>query len=143
MKLFSTILFSFVLFTSTLIWGQANGDYRSVASGNWDAVATWETYDFSTTSWVAASLKPGSTNNVWIQATHLVTLTTNEACNDIHLASAAAPNYGRVATVTFTLEVNGKIRTYTGAIPGTNVSSPVNPPFTKSVIPSIQNAIFT
>jgi hypothetical protein len=128
-KLFLLVLV-FGLFISSIMIAQVSGDYRSAASGNWDALATWQTYDGAV--WNAATVKPGSTSNVYIQATHLVTLTMNEACNDIHLASAASPNYGRVATVTFTLEVNGKIRTYTGTIPGTNVSSPVNPPFTKS-----------
>ena len=110
--------------------GQVSGDYKSITSGNWDATATWNT--FNGTSWVAAVVKPGSTNNVYIEPATLVTLTENEACNDLHLASAASPNFGRVATVSFTLGVNGKIRLYTGAIPGTNVSSPVNPPFTKT-----------
>ena len=110
--------------------GQVSGDYKSIASGNWDALTTWNTFNGS--SWVAAVVKPSSTNNVYIEPGTLVTLTGNEACNDIHLASAASPNYGRVVTVTYTLEINGKIRLYTGAIPGANVSSPVNPPFTKT-----------
>jgi hypothetical protein len=135
MKLLTTLLFLLVLFTSTLTWGQANGDYRSVVSGNWDAIATWETYDLPTTSWLAATVKPGSTSNVYIQPFHLVTLTMNEACNDIHLASGtSAQGYGRVATVTFILDVNGKMRyyVYNTPIPGTSTGTMVNPPFTKS-----------
>ena len=109
---------------------QVSGDYKSIANGNWDAIATWQVYNGSV--WNAATEKPGSASNVYIQAANLVTLTTNEACKDIHFASATSPNYGRVATVTYTLEVNGKIRTYSGILPGANVSSPVNPPFTKT-----------
>jgi hypothetical protein len=47
--------------------GQTHGDYRSAVSGNWGTVGTWTTYDTLTTSWVAASVVPASTNNVTIK----------------------------------------------------------------------------
>ncbi|MEI7983311.1 MAG: hypothetical protein WCI71_16800, partial [Bacteroidota bacterium] len=65
----------------------------------------------------------------------MVTLTMNEACNDIHLAvGTTAQGYGRVATVTYTLEINGKMRgyVYNTVIPGTSTGTITNPPFTKS-----------
>ena len=39
---------------------QTAGDYRSATNGNWNAVATWETYDGA--NWVAASVTPTSAN---------------------------------------------------------------------------------
>ncbi len=51
----------------------AAGDYRSAATGNWNATATWQTWNGS--SWVAASTTPagGAGTNITIQSTHTVT----------------------------------------------------------------------
>src|SRR5437764_1147382 len=38
----------------------SSGDYRSVTSGNWNSVSTWETYNGS--AWIAASSTPTSAN---------------------------------------------------------------------------------
>ena len=53
---------------------QSNGDYRSVASGNFSVPATWERYDSVTATWITPSAKPGSGNNVLVRAGHVVTL---------------------------------------------------------------------
>jgi hypothetical protein len=61
-------------------------------------------------------------NSVYIQSGHTVTLTQNEAVNDLHLNNAAGT---RLALATFTLSVNGKLRAYTGVvgtIPGTSAT---------------------
>ena len=127
MKLFSKILLLLVFFTSFVTWAQAPGDYRSAATGNWDAVATWQTYDGS--NWVAAAVKPGSSNSVYIQYAHIVTLTGNEACNDLHCSVADGVGgllAGIVKLQSYTLELNGKLRCYIGAagtIPGANGST--------------------
>jgi hypothetical protein len=51
----------------------ASGDFRSAATGNWNAIATWQTWNGS--SWVAASTTPagGAGTNITIQSTHTVT----------------------------------------------------------------------
>lgn len=62
-----------ILFCTTFASGQTIGDYRTVNSGNWEALATWEYYDGNT--WVIPSGKapqgyPGEfegTHNVHIQ----------------------------------------------------------------------------
>ena len=41
---------------------QTAGDYRSAATGNWNAIATWER--FNGTTWVAAATAPASTDGV-------------------------------------------------------------------------------
>ena len=57
-------------------WAQTAGDYRSVASGNWNAIATWETYNG--TAWVAAGATPTSANGViTIRSPHFVTNSAN------------------------------------------------------------------
>jgi hypothetical protein len=112
------------LFTSFPIFAQVTGDYRTgQASVTWSTAAHWEI--FNGTIWETASSKPGATNSVYIQNGHTATLTGNEACNDLHINKDNSHN--RLALGTNTLEINGKIRAYTGSIgtiPGTSSTSP-------------------
>lgn len=48
-----SLLFSAAMLCSFLSFAQASGDYRSVASGPWNALSTWERYNGTT--WVAPS----------------------------------------------------------------------------------------
>lgn len=50
------------LLNTTSIFAQSNGDYRSVASGNWTVPATWEKYNGS--GWDPASTSPTSADGV-------------------------------------------------------------------------------
>lgn len=112
---------------------QVTGDFRSTSTGTWSTSTTWQRYNGAT--WDASgagSNNPGqtptSTNAVWIQTAHVVTLTANASCNDLHIASSttstpSATTLGRVALATFTLNVSGKLRNYFAAlntIPGTS-----------------------
>jgi hypothetical protein len=51
----------------------ASGDFRSATNGNWNAIATWQTWNGS--AWVAASSTPagGAGTNITIQSIHTVT----------------------------------------------------------------------
>jgi hypothetical protein len=49
------------------------GDYGSVATGLWSAVATWKQWDGSSFA-VAPTVVPTSANNVWINAGHTITI---------------------------------------------------------------------
>jgi hypothetical protein len=66
------VLFSFVSFS------QVVGDYQSVATGNWNSLATWETWDGD--SWEPATSYPGQSSNtqtVTIQTGTVVSLNVN------------------------------------------------------------------
>ena len=144
-----SILISFLtlfLGLSQQISAQVSGDFRSTTSGNWGTSTTWQRYNGST--WDnsgSGSNNPGqtptSTSSVFIQTAHVVTLTADEACNDLHIASStnatpSASTLGRVALATFTLSVNGKMRNYYATlnnIPGTSQANGYNIyPFTGS-----------
>jgi len=57
-------------------FAQAAGDYRSAATGNWNANATWQRFDG--TSWVAASATPTSTDGaITIRTGNTVTISAN------------------------------------------------------------------
>ena len=69
--MFLILLFGFI----SLTFGQVLNDYRSIATGNWTTLTTWQR--FNGTSWVAATNYPGQvagTNNVFIRSGHTVTL---------------------------------------------------------------------
>ncbi len=66
-----TVLMVFLF--STASNAQTAGDYRSIASGNWGTLATWERYDGI--SWVAAPSAPTSADGViTIRSPHTVTI---------------------------------------------------------------------
>ena len=68
--------------------GQTSGDYRSIASGNWNNAAIWETYDG--TNWVAAATSPSSSNEVIvIQTGHYVTINSGVSADQLVVASGA------------------------------------------------------
>jgi putative NADPH-quinone reductase len=107
------------------MFAQVNGDFRSAGTGNWNAAASWQRYNGS--AWEASGVgannpgqTPGATNSVWVQVGHIISLTQNEACLNLHLNNTAA---ARLSIGTFTLALNGKLRAYSGVvntIPGTN-----------------------
>ncbi|MEX2116671.1 MAG: T9SS type A sorting domain-containing protein [Bacteroidota bacterium] len=55
----------FLVFSATAAFGQATGDYRSVADGNWSSAATWEVWSGS--AWLAAGNPPNGSEVITIQ----------------------------------------------------------------------------
>lgn len=81
---------SIVTCTSTLTaLAQNAGDYRTAASGNWNGVGTWETFDGS--GWVAASVTPTAANAgvITIQSPHCVTNSASVSADQIVVAPGA------------------------------------------------------
>ena len=99
-----------VVAMSSVAWGQTatDGDYRSRATAAWSGASTWQVR--SAGSWANTATAPTSSNNVYIQSGHTVTVdVTTASCNDLH-----AHTSGVMAIGANTLQVNGKIRAYTG-----------------------------
>lgn len=67
-----TIFFCMALYALTS-GAQTSGDYRSIASGNWNVNTTWQRYNGS--AWVAAAAFPTSTDGaITIRDGHVVTI---------------------------------------------------------------------
>ncbi|MBN8568420.1 MAG: T9SS type A sorting domain-containing protein [Ignavibacteria bacterium] len=121
-----TLLIFIVLFvlTASNLWAQTVGDYRTgQTSVTWSTAAHWLTYNGST--WNTATVKPDSTNNVYIQRGQTVTLTGNESCKTLHLNKDNSTT--ALALGTNTLFLYGQIRAYSGSvgtIPGSSSTSP-------------------
>ncbi|MCH7415482.1 T9SS type A sorting domain-containing protein [Belliella sp. R4-6] len=112
-RIYRIILFiPFYLFFTDLSFSQIPltvGDYRTIASGDFENPLVWETWDG--TAWNAATAKPNISNNVFIQQNHEVRLTDTEFVNHLYLFSAASP--GRKLNLqTFELRVNGSLRAF-------------------------------
>lgn len=89
--------------------------YRSVTSGNWNAIATWERYNPVNDTWSAATTGqiPGAQDSVFIQASQTVTLTQNQSCLNLAMQNAAGI---KLALNDFTLEVGGTIGAFTNPV---------------------------
>ena len=80
--MFLILLFGFI----SLTFGQVLNDYRSIATGNWTTLTTWQR--FNGTSWVAATNYPGQvagTINVTIRNGHSIGLSGTIPSNIITL----------------------------------------------------------
>lgn len=65
--------FFFIALCSITSYAQNTGDYRSLASGNWNATTTWQR--FNGTNWVAATSYPSSSDGaITIRDGHTVTI---------------------------------------------------------------------
>lgn len=84
MKRTITLLFAFFFFVYAR--AQNTGDYRSVKSGNWGDISTWETY--SGGNWVAAT-SVVSTRNYTVREGHTVTIATSTSCNALTVEQQA------------------------------------------------------
>ena len=92
-------------------------DYRSLASGNWNIPATWQSRA-NNGSWATAAIVPSASSNVFIQSGHTITLDAADAnCDNLNInANTAATAQGRLdINGAFSLNINGKIRAYSGA----------------------------
>jgi hypothetical protein len=86
-NVFSRFL-TFALASAGLVFGiqraeaASAGDYRSAATGNWNATATWQRYDGS--SWVAATATPTSSDGViTLVAGYTVTVATGVTVDQV------------------------------------------------------------
>ena len=108
-KLFTLILFFALTSLSLMAQNPTDGDYRSIATGNWNDATKWQTR--SGGNWAAATVPPSASNNVYIQSGHTVTVNAaTVACKDLQFYSSGTLNCG--ANI---LEINGKIRYATSA----------------------------
>ncbi len=100
---------------------QAGLDCRTLLSGNWNAPATWEN---------CGGGAPGADDNAYIQAGHTVTLTQDEAVNDLHISTgttnASTGGEGIVALGDYTLSLHGALSCYfapVGTTPGSSTTT--------------------
>lgn len=81
MKKYLLFFFSFICLFPSLTNSQSVGDYRSAATGDWSAAATWEMYSIG---WLPAPAPPSALNgNINIRNGHIVTVTANTTVDQV------------------------------------------------------------
>jgi hypothetical protein len=95
---------------------QEIGAYRTVASGNFGNIAIWQVFDGAT--WLPASTKPNQLNDIYIDQTHLLTLTANEEAKSLFINSEAMAAQ-KLNLNGRNLDVYGTLQAFSGAAPGT------------------------
>ena len=119
----------------------AGTQFRSVASGNWNAGSTWQVSTDGGSTWSAsAGQYPGAYNQVYLQSGFTVTNTANAACGDLDLAYGVnATDTGSAGALldvaTYTVQLNGHLRAYYGAVVTAAGSTPLRPP-TSAALPA-------
>ena len=89
----------FNLDNSTVSYAAASGEYRSVGSGNWNLITTWQKYNGS--SWIAAVAVPDSSANIiTIQSGHNVTITANQKADQLVVSSGGTLTLNSGVTLT-------------------------------------------
>ncbi|MGB3005704.1 MAG: T9SS type A sorting domain-containing protein [Chitinophagaceae bacterium] len=104
------ITLSIMLFLSLAMMAQTatDGDYRSVQTGNWSDVNTWQVRAGG--AWATPATEPNATNNVYMQPGFTVAVDVASAsCNDLQANTTGVLTIG-----VNTMNVNGKMRGYTG-----------------------------
>lgn len=99
---------------------QTAGDYRSVASGNWNDLLTWETYDGA--NWIAAAATPTAAiaNVITVQSPHFVTNTANVSTDQVVVAAggtlvSGTGNFTAAAGADTDLDIFGTFIALTGS----------------------------
>ncbi|WP_075349011.1 T9SS type A sorting domain-containing protein [Algoriphagus marinus] len=89
--------------------------YKTVSSGIYSNPAIWHIFDG--TSWVPALAKPSNTNDIYIDQTHLVTLTGNEQAKSVFINSETSAGQ-KLNLNSRELEIYGSLNAFSGPAPG-------------------------
>lgn len=109
------LLVVMVCFILQASFSQEINAYKSITSGNFSNPLIWNSWDGST--WNPTPLKPNQTNDIYIDQTHLVTLTGDEAAKNVFINSETLA--GQKLNINgFQLEVFGSLNAFSGAAPG-------------------------
>jgi len=130
----SAFYFIIFFFMPIIGFSQANGDFRTRSTGNWNDVSTWQ--ERRSGSWVnlvSGDAIPNSGNSIFVQRGHTLTINiATAACNNLHIETTSGAN-AAIAIGSNILEVSGFIRAFTqpaatvdatdGNIPGANATT--------------------
>lgn len=115
---------------STLGMSQNTGDFKSVQSGDWSSPSTWNVYDgaiWNTTTSFPDASSEADAPDVYLEASHTITLSSNQACGSLFLNGTN--DTVRLHTNSNTLSVWGKFGLYDGAAPGSYYNDGSNPSY--------------
>jgi uncharacterized repeat protein (TIGR01451 family) len=103
----SFLIFVFLLLSANTLFSQSLGDYRSVNTGSWTTLTTWQYYNGS--AWVSATSYPGQnsgTNDVSIEGGDTVTLSSSISNSFNSLTIGDGTGAGETLTIGATSSLN-------------------------------------
>ncbi|NVJ85964.1 MAG: T9SS type A sorting domain-containing protein [Algoriphagus sp.] len=98
-----------------IVTAQEIGSYRTISSGNFQTIAIWEVYDGS--NWIPASAPPDQNHDIYIDQTHLLTLTQNESVKSLFINAEAGAGQ-KLNLNGFNLDIFGTLQGFEGPAPG-------------------------
>lgn len=104
------VFFVFAIFINQQVGAQIAleiGDFRTVASGDYDDISVWERWDGG--NWVSATNKPEMSNNIFIDYQNEIRLTSNESAETVYL-NAEGSTGNKINLQNYALEVYGSLR---------------------------------
>ncbi len=96
-------------------FSQELGAYKTIGVGNFPDVSIWMVWDGS--AWNPATVKPGQSNDIYIDQTHTLTLVGDEAVKSVFI-NAETNAMQKLNLSGFQLEVYGSLNAFSGAAPG-------------------------
>ncbi|SDC99826.1 Por secretion system C-terminal sorting domain-containing protein [Algoriphagus faecimaris] len=109
----------FCLLTS-YVFSQEIGAYRTVGSGDFQNLTIWEVFDGFI--WNAAANSPNQTNDIYIDQTHTLSLSQNEAVKSVFINAEAGAGQ-KLNLNGFNLDIYGTLQAFNGAAPGTPIGA--------------------
>ena len=98
------------------ILSQEIGSFKTVQSGDYSVLSTWNT--FTGSSWIPAISKPNSTTDIYIDQTHTLRLVGNEKVKSVFINAETGASQ-KLNLNGYQLEVYGSLNAFSGAAPGT------------------------
>lgn len=97
------------------IQSQEVGAYKTISSGDFPNPLIWAVWNGST--WNPATVKPGSSNDIYIDQTHTLRLTGNEQVKSLFINAETFAGQ-KLNLNSFNLDVFGMMKAFAGAAPG-------------------------
>ena len=95
---------------------QEINSYKTIATGDFFNPGIWSVWDGM--AWIPASIKPGSTNDIYIDQTHTLRLTGNEQAKSVFINAETGANQ-KLNLNGFNLDIFGSLQAFSGPAPGT------------------------
>lgn len=98
------------------LFSQETGAFKTIQSGNFTNLSTWNIYDGS--SWNAATFIPGPSNDIYIDQNHTLTLIGNESVKSVYINAETGAAI-KLNLNSHSLSIYGSLNAFSGAAPGT------------------------
>lgn len=103
------------LFHTTSVQSQEIGAYKTISSGDFGNPLIWAIWNGS--SWNPATVKPGSSNDIYIDRNHILRLTGDEQVNTLFINAENLAGQ-KLNLNGFNLDIFGMMRAFSGVAPG-------------------------